>query len=185
MEDSQIVELYWARSERAISETSSKYGKYCYSISYRILVNIEDAGECVNDTYLGAWNSMPPHRPLVLSTFLGKITRRVSINRWKQNSRDKRGAGEITLALDELSDCIPSPMDMESMIESKELGKIVNTFLSTLPGTERDVFLCRYWFLASISEISQRFNFSQSKTKSMLFRTRGKLYQYLQKEGMI
>ena len=185
MEDREIVGLYWARSEQAIAETASKYGNYCYAIAHRILADAEDASECVNDTYLGAWNSMPPHRPSVLSTFLGKITRRVSINRWKQNSRDKRGAGEITLALDELSDCIPSPMDTESMIESKDLGKIVNTFLSTLPSTERDVFLCRYWFLASISEISQRFHFSQSKTKSMLFRTRGKLYQYLQKEGMI
>ena len=185
MEDNHIVELYWARSERAISETSSKYGKYCYSISYRILVNIEDANECVNDTYLGAWNSMPPHRPSILSTFLGKITRRISINRWKRNNRDKRGASEITLALDELSDCIQSPMDTESVIESNELAKAINTFLSVLPDTERDVFVCRYWFLASISEISQKFDFSQSKTKSMLMRTRRKLYQCLQKEGLI
>lgn len=185
MEDNHIVELYWARSERAISETSLKYGEYCYSISYRILVNIEDANECVNDTYLGAWNSMPPHRPSILSTFLGKITRCISINRWKQNNRDKRGAGEITLALDELSDCIPSPMDMESVIESNELATAINSFLSVLPDTERDVFVCRYWFLASVSEISQKFDFSQSKTKSMLMRTRRKLYQYLQKEGLI
>lgn len=185
MEDSHIIELYWARSERALSETSSKYGKYCYSISYRILANTEDANECVNDTYLGAWNSMPPHRPSVLPTFLGKITRRVSINRWKQNNRDKRGAGEISLALDELSDCIPAPVDTESVIESNELAKAINTFLSALPDTERNVFICRYWFLASISEISQKFDFSQSKTKTMLMRTRGKLYQYLQKEGLI
>lgn len=185
MNDKDIVELYWMRSERAIAETSSKYGNYCYAIAYRILTNAEDAGECVNDTYLGAWNSMPPHRPSILSTFLGKITRRISINRWKHNNRDKRGAGEISLALEELSDCIPSSMDTESIIESKELAKAINTFLSALPDTERDVFLCRYWFLASVSEISQKFDFSQSKTKSMLMRTRGKLYQFLQKEGLI
>lgn len=185
MNDKDIVELYWMRSERAISETSSKYGNYCYTIAYRILTNAEDAGECVNDTYLGAWNCMPPHRPSILSTFLGKITRRISINRWKHNNRDKRGAGEISLALEELSDCIPSSMDTEFIIESKELAKAINTFLSALPDTERDVFLCRYWFLASVSEISQKFDFSQSKTKSMLMRTRGKLYQFLQKEGLI
>ena len=185
MEDSEIVGLYWARSERAIAETASKYGTYCYAIAHRILADEEDASECVNDTYLGAWNSMPPHRPSVLSTFLGKITRRVSINRWKEQNRAKRGAGELALALDELSDCIPSPMDTESMIERKELERVVHVFLATLPKTERDVFLCRYWFLASISEISQSFHFSQSKTKSMLFRTRGKLYQHLQKEDLI
>ena len=185
MEDSHIIDLYWARSERALSETSSKYGKYCYSISYRILANTEDANECVNDTYLGAWNSMPPHRPSVLSTFLGKITRRVSINRWKQNNREKRGAGEISLALDELSECIPSPVDTEAVIESNELAKAINAFLSVLPDTERNVFICRYWFLASISEISQRFDFSQSKTKITLMRTREKLYQYLKREDLI
>lgn len=185
MEDSHIVELYWARSETAISETATKYGKYCYAIAIRILTDTEDADECVNDTYLGAWNSMPPHRPAILSTFLGKITRRISINRWEQNNRKKRGGGEILLALDELSDCIPSPMNTETAIESKELAKSVNCFLSTLQDMERDVFVCRYWFLASVSEISQKFDFSQSKTKSMLMRTRGKLYQYLQKEGLI
>lgn len=183
MEDSWIVELYWKRSESAITETSSKYGRYCRAIAYNILKNSEDADESVNDTYMGAWNSMPPHRPSVLSTFLGKITRRVSLNRWKGRCRDKRGGGEVALALDELSGCISSPDDMQQTIEVKELSNAINNFLSTLPETERNVFVCRYWFLASITEISEKFSFSQSKTKSMLFRTRKKLYDYLKEEG--
>ena len=107
MEDVSIVNLYWARSENAISETSKKYGNYCYSIAYNILGNVEDADESVNDTYLDAWNNIPPHRPSILSTFLGKITRRISIDKWRGRTAEKRGGGEIVLVLDELSDCIP------------------------------------------------------------------------------
>lgn len=108
MEDDSIVNLYWVRSENAISETSKKYGNYCYSIAYGILGNIEDADESVNDTYLDAWNSIPPHHPSILSTFLGKITRRISIDKWRGRTAKKRGGSEIVLVLDELSDCIPS-----------------------------------------------------------------------------
>lgn len=183
MEDNCIVELYWARSESAIAETSSKYEKYCYAIAYNILLNAEDADESVNDTYMGAWNSMPPHRPSVLSTFLGKITRRVSLNRWKERGRHKRGGGEAALTLDELSDLISSPDDTQQAVEAKELSNAINKYLSTLSETERNVFVCRYWFFASIAEISVKFNFSQSKIKSMLFRTRGRLYSYLEEEG--
>lgn len=185
MEDSRIVELYWIRSESAIKETSSKYGKYCYTIAYNILSNEQDAEESVNDTYMGAWNSIPPHRPSVLSTFLGKITRRISINRWKERSRDKRGGNAVTLALDELEDCVPSSADTEGLLEIKELSSAINSFLSTLTETERDVFVCRYWLLASVEEISMRFDFSQSKIKSMLYRTRKKLNAFLVKEGLI
>lgn len=185
MEDSRIVELYWARSESAIKETASKYGKYCYAIAYNILSNEQDADESVNDTYMGAWNSIPPHHPSVLSTFLGKITRRISINRWKERSRDKRGGNTVTLALDELADCVPSSANTEEILEIKELSAAINSFLSTLTETERDVFVCRYWLLASVEEISMRFDFSQSKTKSMLYRTRKKLNAFLVKEGLI
>ncbi len=108
MEDDHIIDLYWARSEDAITETSEKYGKYCYAIAYHILSNAEDAEESVNDTYLGAWRNMPPHRPSILSAFLGKITRRISIDKWRGRTADKRGGGEIVLALDELADCVPS-----------------------------------------------------------------------------
>lgn len=185
MEDSRIVELFWSRSESAIKETSSKYGKYCYAIAYNILSNEQDADECVNDTYMGAWNSIPPHRPSVLSTFLGKITRRISINRWKKQSRDKRGGNTVTLALCELADCVPSSDNTEEILEIKELSAAINTFLFTLTETERDVFVCRYWLLASVEAISTRFDFSQSKTKSMLYRTRKKLNAFLDKEGLI
>ena len=123
MDDSVIVELYWTRSESAIAETSSKYGKYCYSIAYNILLSSEDADESVNDTYLGAWNSIPPHRPSTLSTFLGKITRRISIDRWRKRHAAKRGGGEVALALDELSECLSSRSnDTEQTILLKEVS---------------------------------------------------------------
>ena len=124
MEDNRIVDLYWARSEDAITETSEKYGKYCYSIAYNILSNAEDADESVNDTYLDAWHNMPPHRPSILSTFLGKITRRISIDKWRGRTADKRGGGEIVLALDELADCVPSDHSVEHEVEAAALEKI-------------------------------------------------------------
>ena len=117
MEDHRIVDLYWQRNERAISETAAKYGKYLQSISYQILRNTEDAEECVNDTYNDAWQSMPPHRPSILSTFLGKITRRISIDRWRKNSAEKRGGGEMALALDELEECVAGTGDVEAEVE--------------------------------------------------------------------
>lgn len=185
MEDSQIVELFWARNEQAIDATAKKYGNYCYRIAYNILSNDDDANESVNDTYMGAWNSIPPHRPSVLSTFLGKLTRRISLNKWRNQNRIKRGGREVFLALDELSECIPSQHNPEQSVEQKELAQAINCFLSTLRQTERDIFVSRYWFLASIKEISLRFDFSESKTKSILFRVRKKLMTYLAKEGLL
>ena len=168
MEDNNIVELFWRRSESAIAETELKYGRYLHSISYRILTDTEDARECVNDTYNDAWQSMPPHRPLVLSTFLGKITRRISIDRWRMRNAQKRGGGEIVLVLDELENCV---------------SELLNSFLGTLTDLERRVFLCRYWYMDSIQTIAKKFGFSQSKVTSMLHRTRGKLRTMLEKEG--
>lgn len=184
MEDAYIVDLYWKRSENAITETASKYGRYCYSIAYNILTNHNDAEESVNDTYLGAWNSMPPHRPTVLSTFLGKITRRTAIKKWQKERAVKRGGGEIVIALEELEDCIPAGRSIEQEIETAELGKMIDGFVMLLPLTERNIFICRYWYLDSISEICQQFGFSQSKVKSMLHRTRKKLKVYLEREGI-
>lgn len=185
MEDWRIVELYWKRSERAIEETATKYGSYCYAIAKNILGNAEDAQESVNDTYFGAWNSMPSHRPAILSSFLGKITRRISIKKWQEKYARKRGGGEVVFALDELSDCIPSKQNVEKEIELAELSKIINGFVMALPTTEMHVFICRYWYLDSISSICQQFSFSQSKVKSMLHRTRHKLLLHLEKEGVI
>lgn len=185
MEDSRIVELYWDRSERAISETSSKYGAYCYAIAYHILADAGDADESVNDTYLGAWNSMPPHRPSVLSTFLGKLTRRISINRWRERRAEKRGGGQVPLALDELAEAVGAPDTPEQALDARELAAAVDRFLAALPELERDLFVCRYWFLAPVALLSEKFGFSLSKTKSMLFRTRQKLRTHLEKEGFI
>lgn len=182
MEDAQIVDLYWARSENAISETSAKYGKYCYAIAYNVLANHEDADESVNDTFLDAWNSMPPHRPSILSTFLGKITRRISIDKWRGRTAEKRGGGEIALALDELSDCIPSGHNVEHEVEAAELAKVINDFVMSLPPMDRRVFICRYWYLDSISTISRQFNFSESKIKMMLYRQRQRLLSHLEGE---
>ena len=129
MDDSKIVELYLERSENAIAETSKKYTRYCHSISFNILHNSQDAEECVNDTYLRAWNAIPPNQPNQLSTFLGKITRNLSFNRYKQYSAEKRGFGQAELALSELEDCIPAKTDVEQASNEKELVEAINKFL--------------------------------------------------------
>lgn len=185
MDDKQIVDLYFVRKEQAIRETAKKYGKYCFAIARNILQNSSDAEETVNDTYMGAWNSIPPHRPAMLSTYLGKITRRLALKRWTANRSQKRGGSEIALALEELAGCIPSDFDVESRINEDELTQILNDFVRNLPNPESHVFLCRYWYLDSIEAIARRFDFSQSKVKSMLSRTRKKLYAHLQKEGYL
>ncbi len=185
MEDRQIVALYWERNEHAIAETAAKYGRYCYTIAFHILSNREDADESVNDTYMSAWERIPPHRPSVLSTFLGKITRRISLNKWRNQTREKRGGGEVPLALDELSECIPSGHSTQGVVEQKELSRAISRFLGTLSVTERDVFVSRYWFLAGIQEIGSKFGFTEGKVKSMLFRTRAKLKNYLSEEGFL
>lgn len=184
MEDNRIVDLYWARNESAITETASKYGTYCHAIAYNILCDKEDADESVNDTYLGAWNAMPPHRPSILRSFLGKITRRISLKKWRDGHRDKRGGGQVSLALDELSECVPSSVMVEDEVIAAELSKTLNRFIANLPATERQVFLCRYWYLDTIEQISTDFGFSTSKVKSMLHRTRAKLLSHLKKEGV-
>ena len=183
MEDAQIVDLYWARSENAVSETATKYGKYCYAIAFHILSDEQDADESVNDTWLDAWNTMPPHRPSILSTFWGKITRRLSIDRWRERTAEKRGGGEIALALDELVDCVPSENSVEREIEAEELGSIINRFILQMPSQERRIFICRYWYLDSIKSIAQQFDISESKVKMILHRQRNKLKQHLAKEG--
>ena len=185
MDDQKIIDLYWSRSESAISETAGKYGNYCYSIAYNILTNREDSEESVNDTYMAAWKAMPPRRPAVLATFLGKITRHLSIDRWRTRSRYKRGGGEIVLALEELEECIADDHTVEQTYERKQLTFVFNRFLETLPDTERRIFLCRYWYLDSISDIAGYYGFSESKVTSMLHRTRKKFRTVLEKEGLL
>lgn len=184
MEDKRIVELYWERSEHAIAETASKYGAYCFSIARRILESADDAEECVNETYFGAWNSIPPHRPKILSAFLGKITRRTALKRRQKENAAKRGGGEIALVLEELEECIPSGQNVERQVEMAELSEYINAFVRSLPTVEQQVFICRYWYMDPVAEICQQFGFSQSKVKSMLQRTRHKLQVNLKKEGV-
>lgn len=183
MDDDRIVALYWSRSEAAITETAAKYGSYLRSISFSILGSREDAQECVNDTYHDAWNAMPPHRPSVLSAFLGKITRRISIDRWRKRNAEKRGGGELPLALEELEECVSGSGSVEDEVQRKELEQLLDRFLDALPVTERRVFLRRYWYLDSVQSIAWQFGFSRSKTASMLHRTRAKLRALLEKEG--
>ena len=185
MDDQKIIELYWARDEEAIRHTADRYGQYCYAIAYRILSVREDSEECVNDTYLDAWNSMPPHRPNILSAFLGKITRRIAIDRWREGRAQKRGGGEIALALDELSECVASAGDVAREVETLEVAAGVRRFLDTLPDTERRIFVRRYWHMEPIADLAERFGYGQSRVKSMLHRTRAKLRRYLEKEGLL
>ena len=183
MDDKRIVDLYFNRNQDAIAQTDQKYGRYCYCIAYNILTSKEDAEESVSDTYMTAWSAIPPRRPSVLATFLGKITRHISIDRWRARSASKRGGGEVTLALEELNDCIAGMQNVEMDYERKEIVKAYVTFLDALPTTERRVFLCRYWYVESIETIADKFGFSQSKVKTMLHRTRAKLRKQLAEEG--
>ena len=174
MDDAQIVQLYWDRNEQAIHATSDKYGNYCISIAKNILGNQEDAEECVNDTYLNAWNAMPPHGPSILSTFLGKITRNLSYNRYKHNTADKRGSGELPVVLED---------DVEQAFDQKELTKAIDTFLDRLSPKKRSIFISRYWYTDSISEIAVRHNMNDGAVSMTLNRIRLKLHNYLLERG--
>ena len=185
MDDTAIIDLYWERSGDAISETAKKYGNFCYSIAYNVLNCREDAEESVNDTYMAAWEQMPPQRPAVLSAFLAKITRNLAISRWRRSTAAKRGGGEIVLALEELNGCAAEGQNVESIYLYKETIGVFRDFLKMLSKTERSVFLRRYWFLDPIADIARDFGFSQSKVKSMLMRTRNKLRMRLETEGCI
>ncbi len=184
MEDSAIVELYWQRSDRAIPETDRKYGRYCQAIARNICASPEDAEECVNDTWFRAWNLMPDKRPAVLPPFLGGITRHFALDKVKTYQRQKRGGGQVPLALEELSDCLPGGTDPARHCELEELKRAIGDFAASLNETEQKLFVSRYWYLASIEEISRRLGWSRSRTKSALFRLRGRLRDRLQEEGL-
>ena len=184
MNDVEIVNLYWQRSEHAIEETARKYGRYCHTIAYNILGSREDAEECVDDTYLSAWNSMPDKRPERLSPFLGRITRNFALKKVERQNAAKRGGGEAALALDELEECVPSGYDLEQEIETRELGRAIDAFLRQLPEKEQLVFISRYWYLAGEREIAEKYGLTRSGVNAMLRRTRNKLKSWLIKEGL-
>lgn len=184
MEDAQIISLYESRSQQAIAETDAKYGPYCHSIAKNILKNEEDAEESVSDTWYAAWTSIPPQHPGILSAFLGKLTRNISIDRWRKMRAFKRGGGEVALALEELKECVSGKESMESSVIRRETLRSINRFLGELNATERSVFLCRYWYLDSTRQISEKSGFSETKVRSMLHRLRGRLDRHLEEEGL-
>lgn len=183
MEDAKIVELYWERNQNAISETAAKYGKYCTAIAKNILGNNEDAEECVNDTYMKTWSALPPHRPQMLSTFLGKITRNLSFNQYKMKHADKRGGSEIPLILDELSECVSGAADTEKEIEYKALISEINDFLGILSPEKRNIFIYRYWYSYSVTNIAKICGIKENTVSMILSRTRNKLREYLTERG--
>ena len=183
MEDSAIVDLYWQRDHQAIRETEQKYGAYCHRVAYSICGNEQDAEECVNDTWLGAWNAIPDQRPRLLSAFLGCLTRNAAIGRYRQMHRQKRGGGETAVALDELSQCLADGSDLEEEFRRRELARLVGAFVARQKETEQLVFTARYYYLTPVSEIAAQLGLSESKVKSMLYRMRGRLRRQLEKEG--
>ena len=185
LEDTQIVNLFFIRSEEALRETDRKYGHFCFKIAWNILENQEDAEESVSDTYLSAWNSIPPTRPAFLAAFLAKITRHISLDRWRKNAADKRGGGETAVALEELEECISGGSDPEAQLRAKELRGALNRFLDGLPQRERVLFVSRYWYLRSVKQMAEETGLSESSVKTQLFRTREKLRRFLDKEGLL
>lgn len=184
MEDQQIIQLYWDRLEQAIVESERKYGSYCRAIARRILAVEEDAEECVNDTWLHAWNAMPPQRPSILSAFFGKLARNLSLDRWRRNRAAKRGGSQVELALHELGDCLPAGGGPEQALDEKETARVISQFLRTQPELDRALFIRRYWHLESMSNLAVAFSLRESQVKSRLFRTRQRLKAALEKEGI-
>lgn len=185
LKDEQIVALYWERKETAILETEKKYNAYLSKIAYNILSDFEDSKECVNDTYLKAWNSMPPHKPDILSTYLGKITRQLSIDIFRKRHSSKRHSSEYAVSLSELGDSFPDrhTPTPEQETDMRLLKTAINDFLRTLPEDARNAFIGRYYFFDSLKDVAAYCKMSESKLKSLLYRTRQNLKVYLAKEG--
>lgn len=184
LEDTQIVSLYWDRNEAAIEHTDKKYGRYLTKIAYNILADREDSRESVNDTYLAAWDSIPPHRPEVLSAYLGKLTRRISIDKFRKRTSQKRCAGEYALSLQELEGCVGSNTTEEA-VELQLLTDAIAEYLRQISQQARNVFIGRYYYLDPVKEIARYCRISESKVKVLLYRTRQGLWEHLQKEGLV
>ncbi len=183
MDDSSIIALYNARDERAITETSDKYGKYCYKIAYNILTDEQDTEECLNDSWLGAWNTIPPSCPDSLKHYLTKIVRNLSFDRFRRKMRKKRIGDEMYVALEEIEEFTESTSDIDGELGMRELERALNAFLRDLPAKERNIFLRRYYFVDAIPDIAKRYSMRENNVVVTLFRTRKKLKQYLEEEG--
>lgn len=185
MRDDEIIALYFDRNEQAIQESMASYGSYCGKVAWTILKDAADAEEAVADTWLRAWNTIPPQRPQYLRLFLGKITRNLSLSMLRAKNADHRGGGELSLALDELSECVGEGVDPEALLGAKELGQSVTAFLKNQPKNHRVIFLRRYFYLESSKEIALRLGTSDSNVRLILSRTRKRLREYLKKEGYL
>ncbi|MBQ3544514.1 MAG: sigma-70 family RNA polymerase sigma factor [Lachnospiraceae bacterium] len=185
MKDKEIIKLYLNRDEQAIKETDIKFGNYCTSIAKNILDNDEDVKECLNDTYLQTWNSIPPNKPKSLSLFIGKITRNLAFNKYKYEHTKKRGSGQIKLVLDELAECVSGKDNVEQEIDRMELVLAINKFLDSVSKEKRNIFICRYWYAFSITEISGRFEISEANVSVILSRLRSALKKYLEEMGFV
>ena len=185
MEDSKIIELYYARDERAIDETKSKYHGYLKTVSGNILKDSEDVAECVSDTYLGAWNAIPPARPNIFRAFLAKIARNLSLKKFRSLTAEKRGGSEVAASFDELSDSIADNKSIDESLEIKELERLIDIFLTGRNANDRKLFVCRYWYMDSIVDIAERFGYTESKVKMSLKRTRDDLRAYLEEKGVL
>lgn len=185
MTDDKIIQLFFQRKETAIEETHRKYGAYCFKIANNILSNREDSEECLNDTWLKLWDSIPPTRPVHLHLFLAKIVRNFAINKYRSKYAHKRGKGEIALVLEELEECIIGQSDVETLYIAEELQSTINKFVRELPEKEGNVFIRRYFYSDSMKDISNRYHISESNVRVMLNRTRNKLRIRLEREGYI
>ena len=182
MDDSKIIDLYWRRDERAIEETDSKYGAYCRAVSMNIIGVREDAEECVSDTYARAWNAMPPERPERLRAWLAGITRNISIDRWRRERTHGRG-GTVTVLLSELEECVPSPHGLEEITDARELGRILNGWLGSLPRQDCADFMRRYWSGESVADIAASRGVSANALSQKFARLRRSLRSYLEEKG--
>ena len=183
MEDGRIIELYWDRDQRAIPETAGKYGRMLHGIAWNLLRSREDAEECVNDTYLRAWEAIPPARPGAFRIWLGQITRNLSLDRWRALRAQKRGGGQTELALSELEECLPAVSTQEHALEAQDLAESLNRFLEALPREKRVLFVQRYWYLRSVEELAAMHGMRKNTAASTLFRLRKQLREHLKKEG--
>ena len=183
MEDWAILDLFFTRSEYAIVELDAKYGALFHSLALNILNSSQDAEECVNDTWLRAWNAMPPHRPSLLSAFLGKITRNLAFDRFSYLRAEKRGGGELPAVLEELGECVSNTDDLEQAVDERELARAIDDFLAALPAAKRDVFIRRYWHTESVSSIGRRYGMRDGAVSMTLSRLRQKLRVHLQERG--
>ena len=185
MNDNEIIEQLYGREPQAVEEMIRQYGGYCGYIARNFLSSREDQEECLNDTWLHAWNSIPPNRPEHLGAFLGRITRNLALNRLRQGAAQKRGGGTIPVVLEELADCISDKTDVQTVLEQKQLAETINCFLGQLNREKRVAFVRRYYYGDSVASISQRLECSQSRIKSMLHRTRKQLREFLEQEGVV